>query len=545
MPTRKRGSNSNVPGEQVPNAPEFDHAVPSSPIPLPTKTPYRPIPQSYSTNSSTSSNTSTSSSGSTFDVEKSTPSLDESPTTSDDEYADSPRPKPTAQFGRLSDITSPLAPKKNGTRKIPTTSKSNISSRSVDKSTSSKPPLGIQTRSSKLRSSLTASKKESNLSFDESLSVPELSPTRIRSTSAPPASANLPQSPRKREDQELDIDRLWHVPGRYPSWNSNIDFEIEVEARAKPADEFGDSGADDVPLFGFPRRDRPQPQNDTFTPQDGQASREEVEIEASPTPGAADQGEPGVTGPKYQRPNFVPFECSDDDRTKNKQIEKKEINNRILKYIKQKHKQPTESGWVYMYKHEPPEHKDLHLKIGKTTDTPSVRLTHWKKCKLPFKEILDDYENPFDYHGLVESILHIELHNVRKKFHCQVCRKPHDEWFEVDVSIPLQKRKTWRNWLRIQKPFENGQLTPYWEWRTKRAKLHISNIKWEEWTQPGPFDFYRYYFETFDRIGLVAHFSSKRKDTWFRFMAIIITLLLLMFFGQAAAIWGVLALLVL
>jgi hypothetical protein len=178
-------------------------------------------------------------------------------------------------------------------------------------------------------------------------------------------------------------------------------------------------------------------------------------------------------------------------------------------------------------------------------DIPDVRIANWEKCKIPLKEVPDDYEDAFNYYCLVESILHIELHNVRKKFHCQVCKKNHEEWFEVGAKIVLLKRKTWRDWVQIQTPFESGRLTPYWEWRAKRAKLNLSSIKWEEWTQPRPFDYCRFRLETFDRIGLIEHFSTKRKDSWFWFVGIIIMLLLHNNFGKSSAICSVLALLLL
>jgi hypothetical protein len=358
MSVPKPTSGRRASGKQVPDVTTSAQAAPSSSAPTTVRTVNRPFPRPLSANSSVSSNTSCSTSSSGFDAAQSTPFRDESPTTPPDDLSMDSASRQTATksgiFGEPPKNSGSIPFNKNRVTKVPRNAKKGFPSIGVDASTISKSIFANKPRSKTSRSSFTLGHQESHDSFDKYLSVRDNSSTRPRASSAPSTGTTLRHLQEQDQKLKRDIDHLPGLPGRYESQDSNFDIEIDTEAgeeRLRIAlDEVDNYGVDTVPYLGYPTLGRPETQIDAPTAQDDQVEPgDEIEMEASLGSGAPNQREPEGSRSEYQRPNFVPFECDDDDPTKHKSKEIREINGKILKFIRQGHTPPTEPGWVYMY----------------------------------------------------------------------------------------------------------------------------------------------------------------------------------------------------
>ena len=227
-------------------------------------------------------------------------------------------------------------------------------------------------------------------------------------------------------------------------------------------------------------------------------------------------------------PEFLPYRsknknttksCKDTDRNHDTKP-KKDINLDILNYIQETLTTKKKPGWIYVFKHK------SHVKIGQSF-RPYKRELEWQKCNVEILLVSDEDQDAFDNHHIVETILHKELHNKRKQFFCKTCKWSHKEWFEEGPDAAIKAVKKWRDWMRVQKPFEAGKLTPYWQWRARNLQYCISDVDWEAWTQPGEINRWRFILET--------HFSSQRKDAWFRVVALAIVTMLGLLYGSTTA----------
>jgi hypothetical protein len=247
--------------------------------------------------------------------------------------------------------------------------------------------------------------------------------------------------------------------------------------------------------------------------------------------------------PKYVRENVAQALKFDHRYAKRKDI--RGVNIGIYNCLKKKRNVPQKEedrcGWIYIME------SSSHLKIGKTRRGPGQRKDELEKCHGPLVEVRDTFGNAFDYHTIVEALVHAEFYNERKKTGCRLLHHDtHDEWFQVDSASALKSVHVWRKWMRTQTPFDHDwKLIPYWKWRVKNLQKDLDNVRWEEWTQPGPVDKLRFHFEEFDRkyrLGIVHHLLE-RKDKHFWLVGCIIVLLLLQIYGLSKAIWAFLALL--
>jgi hypothetical protein len=224
------------------------------------------------------------------------------------------------------------------------------------------------------------------------------------------------------------------------------------------------------------------------------------------------------------------------------------INTSIYKCIKSERKppkNPRKPGWIYIF--ESPGNAPGHVKIGKTNSNPDGRRKDWEECGFVLLEVQDSHRSAFDHYSIVESLVMAELHNTRRKFRCIKHEKIHREWYEADRQIALNSIHRWRNWLISQRPLdETSNLTPYWRWRVEKLPKFINDVDWDRWTQPSPLDYLDYQLGQFGKgqyVQIKAHLS--RKDIHFCLTGGMMIFILYARFGKVAAIWGLLALLVL
>jgi hypothetical protein len=208
-----------------------------------------------------------------------------------------------------------------------------------------------------------------------------------------------------------------------------------------------------------------------------------------------------------------------------------------------KHK-TLKPGWVYVHESV---HAPSHVKIGKTKNEPSKRQKQLEKCKMTLLEVEDMERNAFDYYGVVESLIKYELHRCRKEFKCIVCGSVHDEWFEIEKTKAVDHIAKWREWIRVQQPFDvTGVLTPYWRWKVAGLLRTLNDVQWDVWRNPDQHDYWIYLQETY---GNKYYFFLKdhlfRKDLRFCIVGMFILLLLDIWCGRLAVIWGVLGLIAL
>jgi hypothetical protein len=154
-------------------------------------------------------------------------------------------------------------------------------------------------------------------------------------------------------------------------------------------------------------------------------------------------------------------------------------------------------GWIYVLE-SPLTSAKGHLKIGQTENSIENRSKQWKKCGLETTRVREQDENSFCLSGLVERLVHTELHQERRTHECKVCRKEdkptaHREWFEIEKETAFKHIDSWRCWVKDHQPFnELGDLNPYWRWEVDQLTRNISSVDWNEWTKPGFIRRFRY-----------------------------------------------------
>lgn len=99
-----------------------------------------------------------------------------------------------------------------------------------------------------------------------------------------------------------------------------------------------------------------------------------------------------------------------------------------------------------------------HVKIGRSKDI-AKRLGTWEgKCRkdlelfFPGEEHEHDMQ-PVEHISRVETLVHLELRNRRKKVKCSDCGHEHIEWFEVSCLVAVDIVRKWMGWIR-KKPYK-------------------------------------------------------------------------------------------
>lgn len=118
-------------------------------------------------------------------------------------------------------------------------------------------------------------------------------------------------------------------------------------------------------------------------------------------------------------------------------------------------------GTIYMYWLKP---MFGMVKIGYTTSTSEKRIKGWNNaCNREYELHQSTSSQLFEnipHARRVETLIHTELQNFRRKFNCNECERHHEEWFEVNQNHAVEVFQKWKNWIQ-KKPYEdNGTLKP-------------------------------------------------------------------------------------
>lgn len=210
------------------------------------------------------------------------------------------------------------------------------------------------------------------------------------------------------------------------------------------------------------------------------------------------------------------------------------INESIVEIMKNERKPRISPGWTYIF--ESPVRAG-HLKIGSTIRMYE-RGKSLKRCERELILVKDNDRDAFDFHSIVESLVHQELHNKRKILSCH-CGGNHQEWFEVEKDVALKIIHRWRTWMKKQQPYDKQwKLTPYWQWKVRRLAKNISQVDWDDWVEPDRLEYLYFWYVEFGKdhcLVLEAHF--KRKDKHFWLVGIILLFWMYLLYGQTCSMW--------
>lgn len=250
---------------------------------------------------------------------------------------------------------------------------------------------------------------------------------------------------------------------------------------------------------------------------------------------------PTVTDVSEDGPNV---DCHDCDPLKFTRYGKEEldicsINETIIEAMK-KTKNPKDPGWTYIFKS--PTRAPGHLKVG-ISEHMNRRKKSLQKCFGTLIRVQDSDEDAFDFYAIPETLCLLEFHNRRKRVICD-CKKTHKEWVEVTEDVLLKSVGRWRNWIKIQRPYDNEwKLTPYWEWKVKNLSKTISRVDWDDWTQPERSDYFWYWYNEFGRgyrVNIGKRFE--RKDMHFWLVGVTLLLCMHLVYGWACFMLNLVAL---
>lgn len=194
---------------------------------------------------------------------------------------------------------------------------------------------------------------------------------------------------------------------------------------------------------------------------------------------SSELSDPGDTDGEPPYPDFRKFS--------GKAYNEKDIKSKLAKLIKKQNpalKPKNEKGDIYIY--SAPACPG-YFKVGLTYGSIPDRIDQQKTCNLgELLRVKDRNQGQIRYARLVDNLIKLELHNVRRKFPCNKCKNPnkrdggptvHCEWYEIDPECLLRVVEKWRSWITMPKnnPYDsNGNLTPRWVWKLKK---HDENKK--------------------------------------------------------------------
>ncbi|KAE8450890.1 hypothetical protein EG329_005330 [Mollisiaceae sp. DMI_Dod_QoI] len=223
--------------------------------------------------------------------------------------------------------------------------------------------------------------------------------------------------------------------------------------------------------------------------------------------------------------------------------------NEEIKKIMEKPKVPNpSSGWTYIMASA---RAPGYLKIGNTMRM-NDRDKALKKCEPGFTQIDFFDMNAFDHHSVVESLVHQELYNARKKLYCSYHKYSHDEWFQVEKEDALKSINRWRAWVEVQKPYQTYQvisnkpkpgtvvkqwkLSPYWRWKVNNLPKIIADVDWDIWIRPSRLDYWDYWYEEhWGDYYLTIKTHLMRKDKHFILVGGLMFLAMHILFGGACS----------
>lgn len=101
------------------------------------------------------------------------------------------------------------------------------------------------------------------------------------------------------------------------------------------------------------------------------------------------------------------------------------------------------------------------LKIGCTARSVMERLRYWDKCGL--EPILVHNTHHLNFYRRAESLIHLELADVRCEESCPRCGKTHTEWFRISEGQAIQVVDSWADIFDQHKLYDvNGRINTTW-----------------------------------------------------------------------------------
>jgi len=118
----------------------------------------------------------------------------------------------------------------------------------------------------------------------------------------------------------------------------------------------------------------------------------------------------------------------------------------------------------------------------------------------------------------VESLVHAELTNERRKLTCTRCKRKnlkgeivfieHDEWFQTTEEHALEVVEKWRNWIIEWRPYRwDGVLHYVWKWKhgQEKARAEDGDVDWRKWHLLDSLEIMWYFFHCIHTsLGLVT-----------------------------------------
>ncbi|CAI6342547.1 unnamed protein product [Periconia digitata] len=137
-----------------------------------------------------------------------------------------------------------------------------------------------------------------------------------------------------------------------------------------------------------------------------------------------------------------------------------EIRQLLMSPLKSSEKKEHGMGYVYILRSQLGASTIGELKIGFSKYHPEHRAHEIASCyALP--EVIG--HTPYLPHAKrLESIIHVELQEIRKIHTCRRCKGNHQEWFTLLHRDSREIVTRWGRWI-LQQPYVNGELNEEWK----------------------------------------------------------------------------------
>jgi hypothetical protein len=308
-----------------------------------------------------------------------------------------------------------------------------------------------------------------------------------------------------------------------------------VEISEEESDEYTSSTNEDRP-FDPPKITLGPEEGDEQQPDVGQSDDDDVVLEDFLDDADVPDDHPKTTSHEPVRLRFTRYRVKDKDLCS--------INESIVEIMKNNRKAKTSPGWTYIF--ESPNRAPGHLKIGSTIRM-NERERSLKRCERELVHVKDNDRDAFDFHSIVESLVHQELHNKRRILSCH-CGTKHQEWFEVEKDDALKSICRWRTWIKVQKPYDKSwKLTPYWQWKVRNLPKALSHVDWDQWIEPNRLEYYlHFWYDEFGKdyyVVLQKHFERKDKHFWL--IGTLLLFFMYLLYGRVCFVWILVGLLLL
>jgi len=120
-------------------------------------------------------------------------------------------------------------------------------------------------------------------------------------------------------------------------------------------------------------------------------------------------------------------------------------------------------GSLYIFTHTKDAFSGM-IKIGYTRRTIELRLSDWAECGHGYPVLLDSYAG-VRHPERVELLTHFELMEYwYAQRWCELHRRPHIEWFKIDIGTASSIARLWSRWMERANPYDRrGHLKVFWK----------------------------------------------------------------------------------